>query len=303
MGTAGYAPPEQYAGQGQTTPRSDIYGLGVTLHEMLTGDDPTARPFVFTSPHELKPGVASSVSNVVMRALRMDPGDRFASAREMKEALEKATVPRRLRLPSFQRQKGTGTTVLPSAATDAAAASFWQRQPVKTVWNTIRWTGRIVIPILFVLIIVALLLVIGGSYVLSAIAERTIATTEWGFENSDAELYILTEQDLSRGMAEAVEFYALDAIGDIRADFRSPDTAIVFMELGSNEYSLEVRVEYKDGTPVVMLEKLNSTPLYIVGGIISGGINRGFEKAWEDSSVRITDLEIESTQLSIWLER
>src|SRR5205823_10073612 len=31
MGTAGYAPPEQYGGRGQTTPQSDIYALGATL--------------------------------------------------------------------------------------------------------------------------------------------------------------------------------------------------------------------------------------------------------------------------------
>src|SRR5205807_6751166 len=46
-GTAGYAPPEQYGMQ--TTERSDIYSLGVTLHQLLTGIDPSQskEPFYF----------------------------------------------------------------------------------------------------------------------------------------------------------------------------------------------------------------------------------------------------------------
>src|SRR3989454_4360744 len=46
FGSPGYAAPEQY-GRVQTTPRSDIYSLGATLHLMLTGDDPSHTPFQF----------------------------------------------------------------------------------------------------------------------------------------------------------------------------------------------------------------------------------------------------------------
>ena len=44
MGTPGYASPKQY-GTAQTDARSDIYSLGVVLHELLTGHDPSATPF------------------------------------------------------------------------------------------------------------------------------------------------------------------------------------------------------------------------------------------------------------------
>src|SRR6266496_1055535 len=42
-GTAGYSSPEQY-GKAQTTPQSDIYSLGATLHEMLSRNDPSSMP-------------------------------------------------------------------------------------------------------------------------------------------------------------------------------------------------------------------------------------------------------------------
>jgi WD40 repeat protein/tRNA A-37 threonylcarbamoyl transferase component Bud32 len=46
FGSTGYAAPEQY-GKSQTTARTDLYGLGATLHQMLTGDDPSDSPFHF----------------------------------------------------------------------------------------------------------------------------------------------------------------------------------------------------------------------------------------------------------------
>jgi hypothetical protein len=53
LGAPGYAAPEQY-GKAQTTPRSDIYSLGVTLHQLLTGRDPAEAPFWF-APFEHQP--------------------------------------------------------------------------------------------------------------------------------------------------------------------------------------------------------------------------------------------------------
>jgi hypothetical protein len=47
---------------------------------------------------------------------------------------------------------------------------------------------------------------------------------------------------------------------------------------------------------------MNNTQLYIVGGIISAGINRGFQKAWEDSPLQITSLAVKYNRLTIDLE-
>ncbi len=52
LGSTGYAAPEQY-GKSQTTARADIYSLGATLHQLVTGHDPSDAPFTF-SPVTLK---------------------------------------------------------------------------------------------------------------------------------------------------------------------------------------------------------------------------------------------------------
>ncbi len=46
LGSTGYAAPEQY-GKSQTTVRADIYSLGATLHQLVTGYDPSDSPFTF----------------------------------------------------------------------------------------------------------------------------------------------------------------------------------------------------------------------------------------------------------------
>lgn len=44
LGTVGFAAPEQYAGKGQTDARTDIYNLGATLHQLVTGKIRRNRP-------------------------------------------------------------------------------------------------------------------------------------------------------------------------------------------------------------------------------------------------------------------
>jgi len=298
MGTAGYAPPEQYAGQGQTTPRSDIYALGATLYELLTGDDPTAHPFVFPCPQDLKPGISPSLANVVTRALNLDPAERFPSARAMREALEKTTQRRRLRLPSIQRQRGTGTVALPSTA----AAPVQQSRPARIAQGAGRWLGRLALALLLALIVTAVVLSLTAAFVLSSVAERAIGATDWQLSPRSPTEYVMTEGELEEGLHAALEPYTLDALGDVEVDFRPSDTAVLSLELFARSFSLQGRLEARDGAPAVILERANGVPLYVVGGIVSRGINRGFEEAWEDSPVQVTSITVLSSRLKVHLE-
>ena len=48
MGTPGYAPREQF--QGEETTLSDLYALGATMHQLLTGRNPQGVEPLFTYP-------------------------------------------------------------------------------------------------------------------------------------------------------------------------------------------------------------------------------------------------------------
>lgn len=89
MGTAGYAPPEQF-GQGQTDVRSDVYSLGAMTHQLLSGRDPSRAPFQFPPLNSLSTSISKEVEAVIGKALALDPANRYQSIRETREALSNA---------------------------------------------------------------------------------------------------------------------------------------------------------------------------------------------------------------------
>ena len=91
FGTAGYAPPEQY-GKGQTDARSDIYALGVTLHELLTRYDPALTPFVLPPARKVNPAVSEQLEVAILKATQAAQVDRFQRATDFKTALTQATL-------------------------------------------------------------------------------------------------------------------------------------------------------------------------------------------------------------------
>lgn len=288
MGTAGYAPPEQYAGQGQTTPRSDIYALGVTLHELLTGDDPTAHPFIFTPPHQLNRAVSPALSAVVMRAVSLDPAARFPSARAMRDALEKSTH-RRLRLPSLQRAGRTGTAVMPGTTAIAAP------RPTTPLRIAARVGGgllKLILNVLLALLVTAIVLGLVGTLILSLIAQYVIANVDWGLAGVGPGPSVLTEAEINEGLAVAMEPYMLGVIQEMKVDLALPDRAVLSVSGDGWGFRLSGRLGARNGAPVIIVERLNDVPLLVVGGILSGGINRGFRQAWEQSPLRLERLTV-----------
>ncbi len=93
IGTAGYSPPEQY--RGIVEPQSDIYALGATLHHLLTKRDPQKeRPFTFQEHpiRSINPAVSRELEAIVMKAVKREVEERFSTAKEMQEALERLRV-------------------------------------------------------------------------------------------------------------------------------------------------------------------------------------------------------------------
>jgi eukaryotic-like serine/threonine-protein kinase len=103
-GTLFYASPEQLEGLGNVDHRGDIYSLGMTLYESLTGAVPfgnTESDFAIRekivkgripSPRGMKPQIPAELNSIVMKAIAKDPENRYQTAAEMREALENFEV-------------------------------------------------------------------------------------------------------------------------------------------------------------------------------------------------------------------
>lgn len=88
-GTPAYWAPEQ-AQTGRASRRSDIYSVGVTLYELLTGELPRrAADGSVEPPSAVNPGVGipPDLDSIVLRALSVDPAPRFESAAALLAAL------------------------------------------------------------------------------------------------------------------------------------------------------------------------------------------------------------------------
>lgn len=86
-GSMGYSPPEQY-GRTQTTERSDIYSLGVTLYEMLSGYDPSSSPFRLPPLQSLVPTLPERLVRLITQMLELDENARPASIKVIQRALQ-----------------------------------------------------------------------------------------------------------------------------------------------------------------------------------------------------------------------
>jgi len=98
IGTPEYMSPEQARGE-SLDQRSDIFSLGVIFYEILTGakpypaDAPLATLWKrmqepVTPPVKLEPSLPLALNEVVLKALQIEPDNRFASARGMAHQLE-----------------------------------------------------------------------------------------------------------------------------------------------------------------------------------------------------------------------
>ncbi len=102
MGTPLYMSPEQVEGR-PLDPRSDIYSLGVTAYQLLSGEPPfrgetalsIALQHLKAQPQRLenvRPDLPPAVCRVVHKMLAKEPPQRYASARELLRDLRAATV-------------------------------------------------------------------------------------------------------------------------------------------------------------------------------------------------------------------
>jgi len=129
IGTVAYLSPEQVE-RGVADARSDVYGAGILLYEMLTGSVPHAgeTPLAVAYKHvntdvplpsARRADIPTAVDELVDLATRRDPDERYNSAADFLAAIKAA----RATLPSPTPLRNHDTAVMPSTTTTAQPAS------------------------------------------------------------------------------------------------------------------------------------------------------------------------------------
>jgi hypothetical protein len=102
LGSLGYMSPEQVQGEA-TDARSDLYSVGVSLYEMVTGQRPFRADSDFSlmtahvrelpkPPVELQPGLPPALNEIILMSISKDPVQRFQSAEAFANALSSVSA-------------------------------------------------------------------------------------------------------------------------------------------------------------------------------------------------------------------
>jgi formylglycine-generating enzyme required for sulfatase activity/dienelactone hydrolase/predicted Ser/Thr protein kinase len=153
-GTPGYMAPEQVQGQ-PAGPPSDVFGLGAVLFQMLTGRGPFAADSIWAvldatihvdppSLLSIAPGTPPALAKVVTRALAKNPAARFASGRELRQALVavQAEIDRGAAKPRTGASRRTIIAAALAVLMIAAGALVWSRSRE----SSLRWVRDEAIP-------------------------------------------------------------------------------------------------------------------------------------------------------------
>ncbi len=138
MGTAQYLSPEQARGA-PVTAASDLYSAGVVLYEMLTGKVPFTGDSAIeiamkhvnelpAPPSALRPEIPPELDQIILRALAKNPADRYQTAEEFIEDLERVEAG----LP-ISRATSTAATALLAGAAAGEATELLSESPTRVV--------------------------------------------------------------------------------------------------------------------------------------------------------------------------
>lgn len=127
FGSPGYAAPEQY-GRAQSSPRSDIYSLGVMLHQLLTGDDPSQTPFHFAAIRTRNSEVSEELEKLILSMVETNASGRPETIEAVRSVLQQAEQTFRWRhgLPASVPPAGRSGTPIPALpSVPPGPASFY----------------------------------------------------------------------------------------------------------------------------------------------------------------------------------
>ncbi len=161
LGTPAYMAPEQISGTGMVDARTDIYGMGVALYELLTGASPFQREgaqatmqAIMTegvrSPSRIVPTISPAMEAVTLCAMARDPQHRFESMEALQHALQDVLLEPAgsqfvLRYP-LARAVITARASQPVGATPVAAGAEIADNRQRTVMIVVGSDGTATVP-------------------------------------------------------------------------------------------------------------------------------------------------------------
>lgn len=145
MGSLSYMSPEQVKCAPVDT-RSDLYSVGVSLYEMVTGQRPFQADSHFSilqahlrevpkPPIELKPDLPEAVSKIILKAMEKEPAQRFPSADAFLEAVQSAAAglgeigARTQALSAEQASPATEAVLRKTSTVPLSQSKEWQDSP------------------------------------------------------------------------------------------------------------------------------------------------------------------------------
>jgi len=205
LGTAHYVSPEQAQGRA-LGPASDLYSLGVSLYEMVTGqlpfdaDTPVAVALKHVNeepvpPRRIDPDIPAALEAIILRALHKDPSMRYSSAEEMRTDLKRFLGGVAVEAPAAVTAGGMDqTSVMPSVDGSSAPAGTPRVRPVPQRRNPWPWIIGIAL---------VLALGLGAAWALGAFerAPTVVVPSVVGLTLEEAS-EVLAEADLTVGPIE-----------------------------------------------------------------------------------------------------
>ena len=253
MGTLDYISPEQINSPHDVDQRSDLYSLGCTFYETLTGVAPFSNakaPLQKLKGHgqelppdlrEIRPDIPAEVAEIVNRLMAKDPQDRFQSAQDLAKSLSRFAKGARIG-ELVSSTKGIPESLLDTdKIEDHKDSTFTEQAPTPTPVGSLKPLGKKESSSLFKLVAIGLMFAAGIALVLNTPQIIRIITNKGMLiiENSEG-----VEIEITRGSDDPVVVldkanqrkYTLEVGDDYQLVVKEPETGT---ELGTKTFAIK----------------------------------------------------------------
>jgi serine/threonine protein kinase len=323
LGSAGYAAPEQY-GRSQTTVRSDIYSLGATLHNLLTGLDPALKPFAFPPIRPWSPETPPELEALILSMVQLDENSRPSSVSQVRRSL--AGIIERWGITRPTRLAGPSPYLLPNArSVPVASPATPAPVPVptaerRTVSRThVRGRSRVIA------LLGAAMAILCVAAVICSAASGALANLSHSAATAAAESTLTTQQQTlvtdERSLVESVTRLAQDSqfsaklstyardwkrmqadYAEEQTDFRKgcavPGNAYQVETVDMNKITTDARLIHSDDVSLAAISSQTSRDIQQVQnliGLVQSDIAALEKSAGEKSSTAATQMVTNAT--------